>query len=216
MNKKLNIGILAIICVVYFFIYNTAIGSLIFGPVEVLVAFLHEFGHAFMAICSGGNVHSLQVNPNGSGVTTTSGGSNALITMGGYIGSCIFSNLLVRASLSSFAKWACYLLAAIAIFSAIYWFSNLTNLIILIIYAIFFVIIGKLPIVNSILLQFIGVACVVRVLQDFNVGPSSDLVAFQSYVGILPYSGWMYLWLIIAVLITGFNLKLMLKNGKDS
>lgn len=212
MNRKLNLGILAIICVVYFFIYNTSLGILIFGPIKILVAFLHEFGHAIMAVLTTGTVHSLQVNPDGSGVTTTSGGSIALITMGGYIGSCVFSNLLVRASLSSFSKWMCYLLAGVAIFSAVYWFSTLTNLIMLIVYALFFLIIGRLPVVNSIILQFVGVACVIRVLQDFNVGPSSDLVAFQSHVGMLPYEGWMYLWLIIAMLITILNLKFIWKK----
>lgn len=211
MNRNLNLGILAIICVVYFFIHNTRLGVMIFGPIEILVAFLHEFGHAIMAIISGGNVHALQVNVDGSGVTTTSGGSRALITMGGYIGSCIFSNILVRTSISGYSKYICYLLAAVAIFSSIYWFSTLTNLLILIVYAMFFIFIGKLPI-NSLLLQFIGVACVLRVLQDFNIGPSSDLAAFQSYVGILPYEGWMYLWLVISVIITIFNIKFIIKN----
>jgi hypothetical protein len=213
MDKRLNLGILAIICVVYYFVYNTSIGALIFGPVEILVAFLHEFGHASMALLTGGAVHALQVNPDGSGVTTTSGGKIALITMGGYIGSCVFSNILVRASLSSFSKWVCYLLAATAVFSAVHWFSTTTNLIILLIYAIGFVIIGKIPIVNSILLQFVGVACVVRVLQDFKIGPSSDLAAFQSNVGILPYDAWMYLWLVIAILITLLNIRLILRSN---
>jgi len=215
MSKKANIGIIAGIAIAYFFTSDTYIGSIIFGPIEILVAFLHEFGHAFMALATGGKVHALQVNPDGSGVTTTSGGKVALITMGGYIGSCVFSNLLVRISMSNYSRFGCTALAGVACFCAFFWFSTLTNLILLCVYAAAFLIIGRIPIVNSIFLQFIGVACTIHVLKDFNIGPSSDLEAFTSYVPILPYTGWMYLWLAIAIVITFLNIKLISNDRKD-
>ena len=211
MNKNLSIIVLVVVSLSCFLLLKTPIGTLIFMPIEILVAFLHEFGHASMAVITGGRVDSLQVNPDGSGVTGTAGGSEALITMGGYIGSCFFSNMLVRASLTRYAKTCSFALSLAMVFSALAWFSTLSNLIILFVYAGIFFVLSSLSL-SSILLQFIGIACSVRVLQDFDIGPSSDLHAFQSYVGILPYTGWMYVWLAIAIFITYLNIKEILSS----
>jgi len=211
MTKRTNLLILAIITGTYFLLSHSPLGLIIFGPIEVLVAFLHEFGHATMAVVTGGHVHALQVNPNGSGVTTTSGGSQSLITIGGYVGSAIFSNLLVQFSLSKNSNIVCYVLAGMLCFAGFFWFSNITNLGILIFYAILFIGLAKIPEISRFILQFIGVACVIHILEDFQVGPSSDLEAFQNIVGIFPYVIWMYLWLGIAIIVTLINIKLILK-----
>ena len=187
----------------------TPIGAPLSYPVEILAAFLHEFGHASATLLTGGKVLALQINPDGSGVTISSGGNHAVITMGGYIGSCFFSNFMVRASLSQDSRFVCYLLALVAVFSGVFWFSNLTNLFILVLYAFVFILISRVA--SSLLLQFIGIACLIHILQDFRVGPSGDLQQFESAVGIFPYSVWMWIWLGIAVLITVVNIKLIIK-----
>ena len=215
MNKKTNLLALAIMAIVYFGARYTGFGIVIFGPIEILVAFLHEFGHASMGLLTGGHVYSLKVNPDGSGVTETSGGNLALITMGGYIGSCVFSNILVRASLSNRVEWICNGLAMAILFSAFWWFGSVTSTAILILYAIIFVVIGRIPTISPLIVQFVGIACVARVIEDFDIGPSSDLAAFQANVGILPYTAWMYLWLAIAIIVTIFNIRQILKNGNN-
>jgi len=60
-------------------------GRLILYPITLLVTFLHEFGHALGALITGGEVVSVQVNPDGSGLTMTRGGSRAVILMGGFL-----------------------------------------------------------------------------------------------------------------------------------
>ena len=212
MNKKTNIFILIGLVILYFVLSPTSIGKIIFGPIEILVAFLHEFGHASMTVLTGGMVSALQVNTDGSGVTTTSGGNDAIITMGGYIGSCVFSNILVKSSLSKHSNIACYILACIILFCATCWFSTLTNMLLLLACAVSFIIIGNIPLISPILLQFIGIACIIHILQDFQVGPSSDLKSFQENVGILSYNGWMYLWLAICILLTLWNIKQIFRN----
>jgi hypothetical protein len=164
-----------------------------------------------MALLTGGQVESLEVNPDGSGVTMVLGGSMLMITAGGYIGSCVFSNLLVRASLSKSPRIWCFVLALLQIFAAFKWYSSETTMMILIVYSIGFILLGFIPVVSSIVLQFIGVSCVIHILQDFRVGPSSDLQQFQAEVGILPASLWMWVWLAIAILITIANVKLILE-----
>ena len=216
MKKRTNIIILAGLVCVYFGSQWIPLGPLFFWPVELLVAFLHEFGHASMALLTGGRVEALEVNPDGSGVTTTLGGSMLMITAGGYIGSCVFSNLLVRASLTSGARVWCFVLALIQIFSAFMWYSSETTTMILIVYSIGFIMLGTLPVVSRIVLQFIGVACVIHILQDFRVGPSSDLQQFRAEIGVFPVELWMWAWLAVAVLITITNVKLIIQHGSET
>ena len=213
MNK--NLLVLACTTALYFLSIYTSVGVFFAHPIEVLVAFLHEFGHATMAILTGGHVNTLQVNPDGSGVTKTSGGSQSLITIGGYVGSCIFSNILIRMSCSKYSPIACYVLGVLSAISAVCWFSTVENMAILAAFAVSFVVIGKLKVVTPYVLQFISIACVVHIIQDFQVGPSSDLNAFTQIIGILPYTIWMYVWLGIVILVTFFNIKHLLKQQNE-
>ena len=119
---------------------------------------------------------------------------------------------LFASSLTKYTKHVCYIIALTAIFCGFYWFSNITNLVILLLFAVSFFIMGRFTIINSFLLQFIGIACVVNVLRDFDIGPSSDLDAFEQNVGILSYNGWMYTWLGIAIVVTFLNLKQIFSN----
>jgi len=182
-------------------------------PIEMLCTFLHEFGHAFFSIISGGSVHSLCVNTDGSGVTTTSGGSQGLITIGGYVGSAVFGNMMLRLGTEKMAAISLKVLGALMLISSLFWFDNLTTTLILAVFAI-----GLLGVsfwltkICPFILSFLGVACIVYIIQDFNVGPTSDLQAYESEVGIFAAGTWMYIWLIIAIGITGINLLYLLKK----
>lgn len=175
------------------------------GTIGLFVTFLHEFGHAFFALVTGGRVVSLQVDLDGSGVTTTQGGNIALITMGGYIGSALFGNILMRATTNARSKVVLLLLLFAMITSAFVWYSTLTSSIIIVSYAIVLYLLCTTE-AFPIFMGFLGVASVFHIIQDFNVGPSSDLAAYQKNVGILPYNAWMYVWLGLALLITVLNL----------
>jgi hypothetical protein len=64
-------------------------GEKILYPINMLVTFLHELGHATGALLSGGKMKSMDINLDGSGLTTTLGGSTAITLVSGYIGSAI-------------------------------------------------------------------------------------------------------------------------------
>lgn len=187
--------------------------SLLAKPIELLATFLHEFGHAFFALISGGSVHSLCVNMDGSGVTTTSGGSLGLITMGGYVGSAVFGNIMIRLSKDSTASLALKSLGTIMLVSSFFWFDNITTSGLLTSFSISLLAISHWGSkeISSFMLSFLGVACVLYIIQDFNVGPTSDLQAYESEVGIFPASVWMYIWLVLVIVITAFNLKTLIK-----
>jgi hypothetical protein len=61
-------------------------------------------------------------------------------------------------------------------------------------------------------LMFLGIAAVFYILQDFNVGPKSDLAAYTQVVGIFSTTVWMYIWLAIAAMLSYSNLKEIFKG----
>lgn len=64
-------------------------------PLRLMVTFVHEGFHALAALLTGGSVHAIQLMPNGSGVTLTSGGFGAVISSAGYLGATLYGALLL-------------------------------------------------------------------------------------------------------------------------
>lgn len=212
--KRLLFIVLAI--GIYLLLLSTKGFNIISKPIELLCTFLHEFGHAFFALISGGSVHSLCVNMDGSGVTTTSGGSLGLITMGGYVGSAVFGNIMLRLSKEHTASLSLKALATIMFISSFFWFDNFITTGVLLIFSLSLLAVshwGKKEI-SSFILSFLGVACIVYIVQDFNVGPTSDLQAYEREVGIFPAGVWMYIWLILVIVITSFNVFSLIRIKK--
>jgi Peptidase M50B-like len=178
-------------------------------PVIWLVAFLHELGHALAALVSGGRVLDLTVNADGSGLTTTQGGSTALILMGGYIGSAIFGNLLfyLGAIRRRLTRPALSVLAFLMIFSALIWSVNLLSSALLILFAVVLIFVASRTRFGPDVCLFLGMATVVYIIFDFRVGPSSDLAQYNARIGIFPTEIWMFIWLAIVVGITWSNLR---------
>ena len=201
---------------IYIISINTSIGYIIFSPIQLLITYTHEFGHAFMCLISGGHVESLQISLDGSGETSTVGGSYKLIIMGGYIGSCIFSNILMLFSLNNFkAKIASFCLGISTFYASIFWYHDYATSLYLCILGIAFLIISKLKI-KSFILQFISIASLIAIILDFNVGPTSDLEQFEKELPIFSYTMWMYIWLLIVLVITIWNVKTIIKSTKPS
>jgi len=66
-------------------------------PFRVFVVWIHEMGHASMAIATGGEVAELRVRWNESGHVISRGGIFPLISSAGYVGSAILGALLIYA-----------------------------------------------------------------------------------------------------------------------
>ena len=184
-------------------------GQLVLYPVTLLVTFLHEFGHALGAIFTGGNVEGLQVNLDGSGYTSTRGGSAGLILLGGYVGSAVLGNLLFRIGVKykRFTQSTLLLLAGIMALVGIVWFESLISTAILFGFALLLYTIVRKTNWEQDVLMFLGLAAVLYILQDFRVGPGSDLAQYERVVGLFSSQVWMYIWLLMVLLITLGNLR---------
>ncbi|NNE28167.1 MAG: hypothetical protein HKN16_00930 [Saprospiraceae bacterium] len=196
--------------------YGGEVGRIILFPITRLVTFLHELGHALGAVITGGDVLDVIINNDGSGKTVTAGGSRGVILAGGYIGSAILGNLLVfigakKAKLSGYTLKG---LAIVMVFTSIVWFGSLYSTGLLILFAISLWLIAEKTFFDRELLMFLGLCALLYIIQDFRVGPSSDLAAYSETVGWLPPQGWMYVWLGIVIVLSLINLRWILSSNK--
>jgi hypothetical protein len=94
-NPKLYLSIaLAVSAVMWFIPFS----DWALYPVRLLVTFFHEAGHALATFLTFGSVKSLVVNPNGSGMVTSTGGVRFLISSAGYLGTTLLGAALVLLS----------------------------------------------------------------------------------------------------------------------
>jgi hypothetical protein len=218
MQKRLRyVVFLALGAAAYFFLKALPLGGFILYPFQLLATILHEFGHGIFAILTGGEISKMQINTDGSGWTQTMGGSRLLILIGGYVGSAIFGNLLLRAGLVH-ARWSTVvlnILLVIMIAICTIWSASIANTIFVAMFALAIYFIGRLhEEVASWFLIAMGSLSILHIIEDFNVGPMSDLANFAQVLPILPQRGWMYAWLAIVVLITWMNLKSILLRAE--
>jgi hypothetical protein len=206
--KTLAVGI------IYFLLrfMGGSLGEKILYPITLLVTFLHEFGHAVGAAITGGSVKGIQINLNGSGVTTSLGGNAAVTLMGGYLGSALFGNILfyIGAKLERFHRITLLFLAGMMVFTSIFLFESWITTAILVVFAGLLYVIARHAEWPGWALMFFGMASTLYIIQDFNYGPSSDLMQFENVVGIFPADIWKYIWLGAVVMMFIYNIRLIL------
>lgn len=208
MPKQLHLRFLIFLMVYLILKYmGGSFGALVLYPVTLLVTILHEFGHALGAILSGGSVEGLQINPDGSGYTITRGGSPGLVLVGGYLGSAILGNVLFRigAKHHRLAQGTLITMAVLMAIIGLIWFESFISTGILWAFAASLVFFALKTTWDQDVLMFLGMAAVLYIIQDFNVGPSSDLAMYEKVVGLFPAQLWMYIWLALAVVVSFWN-----------
>lgn len=178
---------------------------------------MHEFGHGIGAVLTGGWVEEIQINRDGSGWTRSVGGSRSVILMGGYLGSALFGNILfyVGAKQEKFVKPMLLLLVVSMLVTGLYWFNSFFTTGVLLAFSAVLAFIALKTSLGREVLMFIGLASIINIIQDFNVGPRSDLNAYAEVMVFIPAAVWMYIWLSIAVILFLFNLRLLFKDSSD-
>lgn len=216
MNKSILIVALAV--AIFAGIDYIPYGPYIMYPFNMVVTILHELGHAIFSIITGGTVKSIAINPDTSGLTVSSPNgylSMVLTTMGGYIGSAVFGNLMIRigALHKSYSNWFALAIGFICVFSSIAFYSHLWSFLFTMAFGLLIMYLYNSKFIDS-LLVFLGSMSVLRIIDDFDVGPSGDLASMAKHTGISP-TFWMYFWLAIVVIMTLWNFKtIFLKKTK--
>lgn len=194
--------------------YGGIEGRKILYPLTLLVTFLHEIGHALGALITGGSVDSIQINQDGSGWTKTLGGNRSVIIMGGYLGSAIIGNILfyIGARVKVLVKPAIFLLCVTMVITGLVWYNSVFTTGVLILFTLIMLLLGFKTNLGQEFLMFIGLVSIIYIIQDFNVGPRSDLEAYAKEMVFIPSFMWMYIWLGIVVFLFLLNLRLLWKS----
>lgn len=203
--------LLALIVIYILLKHYIPYGNYIVYPINLFVTFMHEFWHAFFALITGWEVKWLVVNSDWSGLTTTSGGIRNIVVMWWYIWSAIFGNILLYIwfKKKNISKNVLYFMSILMFIVSIFWFNwIISSTIILLMWISLFLLAYKTK-YHSLILQFLWISSIIFIIEDFNVWPSSDLANFSTFI---PSSIWMIIWLLIVILLTWYNLKLILKK----
>ncbi len=215
--KDNTLLIVIAILAVYFGLTNFGgeIGGRIMYPLKLFVTFLHEFGHALGALITGGSVVNFDINSDGSGLTASAGGNRAIILMGGYIGSAILGNILfyIGAKKEKWAKPTISVVAILMVVVAFLWVRDVFAIGFLIAFSLGLIAIAKYTQWDRIVLMFLGLASILHIIQDFNVGPTSDLAAYAKIFKVIPANVWMYVWLVVVIILFAWNIRIILKRG---
>eukprot|EP00510_Aplanochytrium_minuta_P003207 CAMPEP_0184022238 /NCGR_PEP_ID=MMETSP0954-20121128/10481_1 /TAXON_ID=627963 /ORGANISM="Aplanochytrium sp, Strain PBS07" /LENGTH=162 /DNA_ID=CAMNT_0026304563 /DNA_START=119 /DNA_END=604 /DNA_ORIENTATION=- len=93
-------------------------------PFKLITVFLHEFGHASAALCTGGRVLGMEVNTDEGGVTKTQGGQMCCILPAGYLGSSFFGMFFIIMSADSTSVQIAAGLLGVALFAVFFIADN--------------------------------------------------------------------------------------------
>jgi hypothetical protein len=214
MTSRSSLALRIIIIIAIYFglsTYGGLLGWQILYPIRLFVTFLHEFGHAAGALMTGGAVEYIEIETNSAGVTSTFNGNASVILMGGYIGSAIFGNLLfyIGARRHNWVKPTLVLVIAAMLITGFIWYNSLFTTLVLCGFSAVLFLVGFKTKYGREILMLLGLASIIYIIQDFNVGPSSDLAAMERELKFISAKVWMYIWLAIVIAILALNLKML-------
>jgi hypothetical protein len=165
--------------------------TIIIKPLKIFTVFLHELGHALMAVIFGYGIRGFKVNMNESGhtiVQSKSWLSDFMIASGGYLGSVIFALLILYLKRTALKK---FILGSLAIlfltvsikfsgFSFALLYSALFTIVVLMLYML------QNDTVTDWVLDIIGIASVAYAVYDTFV----DTILLQLNLQFHLIGGW--------------------------
>lgn len=194
----------------------TAWGHYVLYPFKLFTTWVHECGHAAMAVLLGGDVHSVTIQPDTSGLTQSVVPSwrifRGLVSSAGYLGASVMGCLLVVATRAN--RWAhrvIWVIGALMLLTLVLWIRNVFGAVVVLGWGAALVVMGrhgKGPI-SQFLLSFLAVQVGLNALFDIRVlfmlepGQHSDAETMQRLF-FLPAELWAFLWMVMsAVMLAG-------------
>ena len=93
-------------------------------PFKLVTIVFHEFGHASTAICTGGHVDSIQVDPDLGGATELRGGVRCITLPAGYLGSSLIGAAMIFSGFDLLASQITSIIVMLALLVTLYWAKN--------------------------------------------------------------------------------------------
>lgn len=176
-------------------------------PFQWSQTFFHEISHGLTALLTGGKIHFITLNFDGSGLCTTSGGIHFVVAFSGYAGSAIWGLLIYRyaESLSTAnAKTMVVAMLSMLAITVVFWARDISTLIILGVLILMY----SLPLYRSLWLsvrsfiQLVGIYVLLEsirsplyLLDGRDLGDGAALAQLSW----IPEIVWVGLWFFIAI-----------------
>jgi len=123
---------------------------------------------------------------------------------------------LIGVKFKSLVKTFIALLSIIMVFTAVYWYNSLFTSALLIFFGISIYFIGLKTSWGREFLMFIGLISIIYIIQDFDIGPRSDLDAYAKELVLFSADIWKYIWLFIVILLFLMNLRFLMITERKS
>ncbi len=187
-------------------------GELALYPFKLFTTWVHECGHAMMAVLVGGNVASIAIRPDTSGLTHSfvpaTRLSQGLVASAGYLGASVVGCLLLSAArVQKWAKPILLTLGAVMVITVVLWIRNLFGIVVVATWALFLIFVSRratgkaLRFVLSLLAIQVALNAVydIRVLFFISGQPSDAETMARLFV--LPSWFWATTWMALSVLL---------------
>src|SRR5262245_20855424 len=197
-------------------------GGLVVYPLRLFVTFIHEGGHALVALLTLGSVERLIIYADASGVTHTVGGLSPLIASAGYLASTAYgAGLLMLLHDGGRAKAVLTVTAALILTLTVFFAANSLSLFIGIALTglLMWVAIGWSARWAHFFLSFLAVQCCLNALYDLKTlflisattNIHSDAVNMQNMT-MIPAIVWASAWTIVSLLALVIALRIYAQN----
>ncbi len=215
---RVGLNTLLLACAITVLLWYVPLASLALYPLRLFVTFIHEGCHALVALLTGGQVTQIIINPDGSGLTWTRGGVEALVVMAGYVGATAYgAGLLALGRQSGAARIALMVSALIVGLLCLIFVRDLFGFVWGIGIAAGLGIAARRLSTRGaeITVMFLGVQCTVNALYDLRTliglsagfgGQVSDAVLMSQIIP-LPPLFWAVLWSGLSLGILGLALR---------
>lgn len=189
----------------------TAYIPLLSIPLTWIETYFHEISHGMAALLTGGSIHKIVLNLDGSGLCYTSGGIRFFTVFFGYFGAVLWGMLIFfiaqRSKLHQILMPASFL-AGLMLFSAIFYARDMVTLAILasifVLFVAIILLVTKLknPRFAQLALKFIGLFVLFNAVRSplhlFDGKHIGDGAALQNML-LLPEFVWVIAWVLLGL-----------------
>jgi hypothetical protein len=186
-------------------------------PFKLFTTWVHECGHALMTVLVGGQVTSITIEPDTSGLTRSlvpaGRVAGALVTSSGYLGAALVGCVLMAAT--RVEKWAHAILlclGALMLLTLVFWIRNLFGLGVVLAWGVALVTLARKGIgyAPRFILSLLAIQVALNSVYDIRVlflidgGPSDAVTMARLFV--LPSWVWATTWMLMSVAMLGATL----------
>ncbi len=216
-KSTLELSVIILFALIAIFFWDT----LFIYPIKLFAVLMHEFSHGIATLLTGGNIASIEINPNLGGQCLSNGGNIYVIAFAGYLGSMFWGALLFYSSYNYKAGvWITTSISIMILALTILYVNGTFGLLSATAFAALLFISSILfnRKLNYYLMKFLGLICCLYVIVDIK----EDLITLTyretdaqllANLTNIPSIFWGVLWLIISVTTLYFLLKYSYKKG---